>query len=76
MGGVCCLQNLIFLAGNILHDMLNTAVQDAAEVIDGGGIQGFILAELIQGGTGNAVILGKGVGGFTGCPEGDPEGCV
>lgn len=32
--------------------MLHIAVQDAAEVVDGGGVQGLVLTELVNGGAG------------------------
>lgn len=54
--------------------MLHIAVQDAAEVVDGGGVQGLVFAELVDGGAGEVVVLDQGVGGLAGCAERFPEG--
>lgn len=56
--------------------MLHIAVQDAAEVVDGGGVQGLVLTELVDGGAGEVVVLDQGVGGLAGCAERFPEGGV
>lgn len=37
--------------------MLHIAVQDAAEVVDGGGVQGLVFTELVDGGAGEVVVL-------------------
>ncbi len=56
--------------------MLHIAVQDAAEVVDGGGVQGLVFTELVDGGAGEVVVLDQSVGGLAGCAERFPEGGV
>lgn len=51
-------------------------MQNPAEVIDGGGVQGFILAQFVNGGAGNVVVFDEGVGRFPGFFQGLPEGGV
>ena len=41
--------------------MLHIAVQDAAEVVDGGGVQGLVFTEFVDGGAGEVVVLDHGV---------------
>ena len=49
--------------------MLHIAVQDAAEAVNGGGVQGLVFTELVDGGAGEVVVLDQGVGGLAGCAE-------
>jgi hypothetical protein len=67
---------LIFLAGDIFHDLLDPAIEDPAQVIDGGGIQRSVLAKFIDGGAGYPVVFDQGVGGFTGSAQRIPERSV
>ena len=62
--------------GDVGHDVLHIAVQDAAEVVDGGGVQGLVFTEFVDGGAGEVVVLDQGVGGLAGCAERFPEGGV
>ena len=56
-------QDLILLRGLVGHNVLHVAPQDAAEVVDGGGVQGFVLPELLD----------EGIGGLVGPLQGLPE---
>ena len=58
------LKYLVILRGCIGHDVLHGTMQNPAEVIDGGGVQGFILPQFVDGGAGNVVVLDEGIGGF------------
>ena len=51
------LQCLVFVAGNILHDLLHPAGKNPAEVIDGGRIERPVFPQLVNGGTGDVVVL-------------------
>ena len=42
-------QLLILFRGDILHDLLDPAVQDPAQIVDGGRGQGLVPAQLVQG---------------------------
>jgi hypothetical protein len=70
------LQDRIILAGNVFHDLRYGAVQNPAQVIDGGGVHGLILSQLVYGGAGKTVVLDQGIGGFLGGTERFPEGFV
>ena len=59
-----CLQLLIVFRGDIFHHVLHPAVENAAQIVDGGRVQRLILAQFIQRGAGDAVVLDEGVGGF------------
>lgn len=69
-------KGLVLVRGDIGHDVLHVAVEDPAEVVDGGGVQGLVLAELVQGGAGDMVVFDEGVGGLGGCFQRLPEGGV
>jgi hypothetical protein len=49
---------------NVLHDIAYLAFQNSAQVIDRSGVEGFVLSQLINGGTGNMMVFYQGVGGF------------
>ena len=70
------LQKLILLRGNIAHDPLHRAGKDPAKIIDGGGIQGLVLSELVNGGAGDFVPFDQGVGGFLRSLKGFPKGGI
>ena len=57
---------LIIITRNILHDILNAAIQDDAQVVDGGCIKRLVLTELVDRGAGNVVILDERIGGLGG----------
>ena len=67
------LQGVIFGRGDIFHYGFNSAVENAAQIVDGGGIQRFVFSELVYGWAGNAIILYKGVGGFSWIFESFPK---
>lgn len=58
----CSSKPLIFFRRPILHDILNAAIQDDAQVVDGGCIQRLVLTQLVNCGTGNVVILDERIG--------------
>ena len=55
---------MIIFAGNVFHNICNGATKNAAQIVDGGGIDGFVFTKFVDGGTGNAVILDQCIGGF------------
>ena len=57
----------------VTHHFLNIAVENTTEVVDGGGIDGFIVAQAINGGAGNVVLVNQRVRGFFGLLQGSPE---
>ena len=67
------LQSLVFLAGDILYNILHPAGKDSAQVIDGGGGNRLVLSELVDGGAGDIVVFDQGIGGFAGRTQGLPE---
>ena len=48
---------LIIFGWDVLCDVLDLAVEDAAEIVDRGGVQGFVFSQLVDGGAGNAVSV-------------------
>ena len=67
---------MIFLAWNILHNFFHPALQNPAQVIDGGGVERLVFPQLVDGGAGDAVVLDEGVGRFGGSSECGPKRCV
>lgn len=51
------LQRLVCIGRYIIKDISDIAVEDAAEVVDGGGIHRFIFAEFVNCGTGNVMVI-------------------
>lgn len=51
-------------------------MQNPAQVIEGGGSQWLVIAEFIDCGTGNMMILNKGIGGLIGAFERRPEAFI
>ena len=43
------------------------AVQDAAKVVDRGGVERFVLSQFVNGGTGDVVIFDQTIGRLAGC---------
>jgi hypothetical protein len=75
-GCVVCfvwLQDLIVFIWNILHHLSDGAVEDAAQVIDGGAVHRLVFSQLVDGGAGNVVIFDQRVGGFLGIPKRLPK---
>ena len=70
------LQDLVLVGWDIFHNALHGASEDAAEVIDGGGVQGLVLTELIDGGTGNPVVFDQCIGGLRRIAQGVPKWSV
>ena len=56
--------------------MLYTAVEDAAQIVDGSDVNGLVFAELIDGGAGDVVCFDERVGRFVGVLERIPERCI
>lgn len=78
-GCVVCfvwLQDLIVFTWNILHHLGDGAVEDAAQVIDGGAVHRLVLPQLVNGGAGNVVVFDQCVGGLLRSPEGVPKGRI
>ena len=75
-GGKSFLQGLIAGTGYIFHHIGHFAAQNAAKIIDGGGVQGAIVAEFVDGGTGDAMIFDQGVGGLAGGMKRAPKWLV
>ena len=69
-------KDLIFVGGDIFHDGFHRAGEDAAEVVDGGGIEGLVSAQLVDGGAGDPVIFDQGIGGLRRIAQGIPKGSV
>lgn len=67
---------MVLVRRDIGHDVFDVATKDAAEVIDRGGCDGFILSELINGGAGDVMIFDQGIGRFLGRGKGFPKGTV
>ena len=59
-----------------MHHAIHVASQDAAEVVDGGGVHRLILPEFINGRAGDMVVPDKGLGGFMGAPQRLPKGGI
>ena len=57
-----CLQSLVILRRAIFHDILYATFEDDAEIIDGGCVQWLIFTELVDGRTGNVMILDERIG--------------
>ena len=55
---------MICVTGNIFHQILNPAIQNSSQVIEGRGGHGLVLPELIGGGAVKMVVLDQGVGRF------------
>ena len=70
------LQELVGIGGDIFQDVFHPAVQDAAQVIDGRCIEGFVFAQLVNGGTGNVMNFDQSIGGFGRCAECIPKTLV
>ena len=56
---------MVLVRRDIGHNVFDVATEDAAEVIDRGGCDGFILSELINGGAGDVMIFDERIGGFS-----------
>ncbi len=67
---------MVLVRRDIGHNVFDVATEDAAEVIDRGGCDGFILSELINGGAGDVMILDQGIGRFLGRGKGFPKRIV
>lgn len=67
---------LILLRGYIFRNVLKTTIQDSAKVIQRSGVHGLIFTQLIDGGTGNTMVVDKRVGGFVGTLQRRPESVV
>lgn len=70
------LQFLIGFRGDIAEDLLDGAVEDAAQIVEGGSAQRFVLPQPVDGGGGNVMILDEGIGGFSGFLQRLPKGGV
>ena len=57
----------------IAHHFLDVAVENPAKVIDCGGVDGFIIAQAVDGGAGNVVLVDECVCGFLRFLQGPPE---
>ena len=57
---------LVFLAGDVFQYFLHPAVENAAKVIECGGVDGLIFAELVDGGAGDAMSGNQRICGFPG----------
>jgi hypothetical protein len=64
---------LVILIGNVLYDLLDTASENSAQVVKGRGGDGLVISQLVDGGTGNAVLSDQGIGGFAGFVKRIPE---
>ena len=64
---------LILLRGYVFRNIFKPTIQDSAKVIQRSGVHGLVFSQLINGGTGNTMMVDKRVGGFVGtlqrCPE-------
>lgn len=67
---------MVLVRRDIGHNVFDVAAEDAAEVIDRGGCDGFILSELINGGAGDVMIFDQGIGRFLERGKGFPKGSV
>lgn len=67
---------MVLVRRDIGHNVFDVAAEDAAEVIDRGGCDGFILSELINGGAGDVMIFDQGIGRFLGRGKGFPKRIV
>ena len=67
------LKNLVCIRRNIFGYILNAAVENPAEIIKGGGIQGFIFSQFIYGCTGYVMLSNKRVCRLRGFVQGFPE---
>ena len=50
---------LILIAVDILEDLFRTAAEQGAKIVQRFGADGLILPELVQGGTGDIVMVDK-----------------
>jgi hypothetical protein len=50
-------QHLIGIAGNIAGNILQTTIQDTAQIIQRGGIHRFIFPQFINRSTGNMIFI-------------------
>jgi len=57
------LQFLIVFGWDIDGNILNAAVQNPAEIIERSSIQGLIFAQLVNGSTGDMVLINQRIGG-------------
>ena len=67
---------LVIRRGNILQYLIHPATEDPAEVVQGRGGDGLVLAQLVDGGAGYMVILYERVCGFRRFFQGFPEGVI
>lgn len=51
------LQRLVCIGRHIIENIRDIAVKDAAKVVDGGSVHGFIFAEFVDGGAGNMMVI-------------------
>ena len=62
--------------GNIAQDVADVAVQKHAQVIDGHGAQGFIVAQPVDGGAADPVFIDERIGADAFFLESFPKRCV
>lgn len=70
------LQGLIFVGRDVFRNVFQLAVQYAANIIQRGGVQGFVLAQFIDGGAGNVVVMNEGIGRLIGILQRYPEAII
>ena len=66
-GGSCtavCPGMLILVAWNITENAFGPTTEYRAEVVQGLGADGPVFPELVQGGTGDIIMVDQGVSGF------------
>lgn len=56
------LQNLVGIAGDVFENVFNPAVQDSAQVIERCGCDGFVVAQLVDGGAGKPMVFDQRIG--------------
>ena len=67
---------LILIAVDILEDLFRTAAEQGAKIVQRFGADGFVLPELVQGGTGDIVMVDHSVSRFFRIFKGFPKRCV
>jgi len=58
------LQCLLIFRWNVLSDVLNPAVEDAAQIVDGGRSDRTVIAKLLNRCTGNMMCVYQSIGGL------------
>ena len=59
------LQRLIFVRGYIFRNVFQPAIQNAAQVVERRCVQGLVFAQLVNGRTGDVMLVDERIGGLS-----------